>query len=465
MVGELVRWVSTRRGRWALWAALDACAAALLCLAMMHSADSVAVRDGADSVAVRDGASLIAGTALAVVGCAGVALRRLAPAPVALIVAAAVSALTYDGFAKDPMVAVALTLYTVGVGCTWLVSAGTLAAALVGVAVSARLPMDRMLSSSRVVATVVVLGAAWSIGVAMRTQRRYAAGLVRQAEERAQAQADRAERALVEQRLRIARELHDVVAHTISVIAVQAGVGAHVAASRPQESRRVLGTIEESSRTALAELRHLLGVLRAGDTGGAALAPAPTLDALPALLDQTRATGLAIDLSTTGVPRPLPAGIELAAYRIVQEALTNVVRHAGATRVRVDLRYQPERLAVTVTDDGHGTTGHAGAEQVAAERAAARQVGAGQVAAGQVAAGHVFAAERAAAERAAVERAATEHAATEGAAAERGAAGHGIAGMRERATLYGGACVAGPVPGGYRVSATLPVTGSDLAAA
>ncbi|HEY2672775.1 MAG TPA: sensor histidine kinase [Rugosimonospora sp.] len=404
MVGELARWVNTRRGRSALWAALDACAAALLCLAMVHSAETVAPRESA---------SLAAGTALAVVGCAGVALRRLAPVPALLVVAATVSAMTYDGFAKDPMVAVALTLYTVGVSCTWPISAGALATALVGVGVSARVPMDRMLSSSRVIATVVVLGAAWAIGVAMRTQRRYAAGLIRQAEEQAQAQADRTERALVEQRLRIARELHDVVAHTISVIAVQAGVGAHVAASRPQESRRVLGTIEESSRTALAELRHLLGVLRAGDTGGAALAPAPTLDALPALLDQTRATGLAIDLSTTGVPRPLPAGIELAAYRIVQEALTNVVRHAGATRVRVDLRYQPERLAVTVTDDGL----------------------------------------------------AAEHAAAEHAAAEQVAAGHGIAGMRERATLYGGACVAGPVPGGYRVSATLPVTGSGVAAA
>jgi signal transduction histidine kinase len=393
MVGGLACWASARRGRAAAWIAVDAGVALPLCLVMLRSVEVTAARAEAPAAT---------GVVLVVVCCAGVALRRLAPVPVLLVVAAAASALAYLGFAQDPMVAVALTLYAVAVAHTWPVSAGTLGAALVGVGVSARSPIDWVLSSDRVVATVVVLGAAWAIGVAMRTQRRYAEGLVRQAEERVQAQTDRAQRALVEQRLRIARELHDIVAHTISVIAVQAGAGAHVAASRPQDSLRVLGTIEESSRVALTELRHMLGVLRDSGTGEVALGPAPALDALPALVDQTRVTGLAIDLSTTGVPRPLPGGIELAAYRIVQEALTNVVRHAGATRVRVHVRYQPDRLMVSVVDDGRGAL-----------------------------------------------------AAT--------VAGHGIAGMRERATLYGGACLAGGVPGGYRVSATLPVTDGDAA--
>jgi signal transduction histidine kinase len=381
--------VTTRRGRAVLWAAADACAATLLCLAMLRS---VAV------TAPRATAPAAVGTVLVIVVCAGVAARRLAPAPILLVVASGACALAYFGFAQDPMVAVALVVYTVAVGYAWPVSVGALATVFVGVGVSARTPLDRILSGNRVVATFVVLAAAWAIGVAMRTQRRYAAGLVSQARARAQADTDRAQRALAEQRLRIARELHDVVAHTMSVIAVQAGVGAHIADSRPQESRHALGRIEETSRSALVELRRMLAVLRTGGTDDAELVPAPTLAGLPALVARTRTAGLAIELSTTGAPRPLPAGVELTAYRVVQEALTNVVRHAGATRVRVRLDYRPACLTVTVTDDGRGAPSPA-------------------------------------------------------------VPGHGIVGMRERVALYGGEFTAGPAPRGYRVTATLPAEG------
>jgi signal transduction histidine kinase len=200
-----------------------------------------------------------------------------------------------------------------------------------------------------------------------------------------------------EERLRIARELHDVLAHSISMINVQAGVGLELLDTRPEQARSALGAIKEASKDALVEVQAVLGSLRqAGEHEPRT--PVPRLTEVANLARGAEAAGLTVRVHTVGQPVPLPAGVDLAGYRIVQEALTNVVRHAGATTATVRLDYRPGELGVQVDDDGRGTA--------------------------------------------------------DGATAN---GGNGIAGMRERADALGGRLSAGPGPGGgFRVSATLP---------
>jgi len=205
-----------------------------------------------------------------------------------------------------------------------------------------------------------------------------------------------------DERARIAREMHDVVAHTLSVVVAQADGGRFAAKKDPAAARRALETIAEVSRAALTEMRGLLGILRDTDTD-ADLGPQPTLDDIPSLVASVRAGGLDVSYVTTGTPRPLPIGAGLAVYRIVQEALTNVLKHAGPkVTAYAQLRWLADALEVTVSDDGRG--------------AAARSVAAG-------------------------------------------AGGTGIEGMRERATIFGGTLTAGPRRGGgFVVRARLPLT-------
>jgi signal transduction histidine kinase len=207
---------------------------------------------------------------------------------------------------------------------------------------------------------------------------------------------------VVEERLRLARELHDVVAHAISVIAVQSGVGAHVAKTQPEEAAKALAAIEVTSRAALIELRRLLGVLRQEGEPEGSLAPVPGLADLDALLAEVAKAGLGVRLRVEGTPSPLPAGVDLSAYRIVQEALTNVVKHAGPARAQVVVGYRDHDVTVEVTDDGRGVTAPTG----------------------------------------------------DG----RARVGHGLIGMRERVQVFGGDLEAGPRPGGgFRVAARLPL--------
>ncbi|HEX6450791.1 MAG TPA: sensor histidine kinase [Trebonia sp.] len=291
-----------------------------------------------------------------------------------------------------------------------------------------------------------VLVISWMIGYAVRQRRLYADTLQEQA----------ASKAVAEERLRIARELHDVVAHSMSVIAVQAGFGQYVIDSSPEDARGALGAIQATSRDALEEMRRMLGVLRqrdvasgagpapgepgsAGSAGGpgtagapgtldgssgslaraqaqsqgqtpaAPLAPAPGLARLGRLVERTSGTGVRVSLEQSGTVRDVPAGVDLSAYRIAQEALTNVVRHAGAgASCTVSIQYGDDALVVEVTDDG-----------------GARGTGTAWAARGETAAV---------------------------------SGGHGIIGMRERAALCGGSLEAGPAPdGGFRVTATLPL--------
>jgi signal transduction histidine kinase len=243
-----------------------------------------------------------------------------------------------------------------------------------------------------------LIAAGWTLGYAVRQQRAYADAMREQAERRAE---ETARAQVVEERLRIARELHDVVAHSMSLIAVQAGVANYVLEARPEEAARVLSSIERASRSALQETRRLLGLLRDHDgvrlTPG--LGPAPGLGDLDDLIARTNAAGVRVDLEVRGQRASLPAGVDLAAYRIVQEALTNVVKHAEAVSGRVVVAYEDNGLRIEVTDDGRG---------------------------GQVE-----------------------------------DTGHGIVGMRERAGLYGGEFRAGPLAErGFEVAVRLPVEGA-----
>jgi signal transduction histidine kinase len=209
---------------------------------------------------------------------------------------------------------------------------------------------------------------------------------------------------LAEERLLIARELHDVVAHSMSVIAVQAGVGAHVLDEHPAQARAALDAISTTSRGALSEMRRLLGVLRDGD-GARGHLPAPGLADVEQLVDDVRAAGVPVGLEIQGAGTAINAAMEASAYRVVQEALTNVIKHAGhPTRVDVRLLHGAGTLTVEVVDDGRGAASLGGVDQ-------GRSPG----------------------------------------------SCHGLIGMRERVELWGGRLEAGPIRGGgYRVRATLP---------
>jgi signal transduction histidine kinase len=254
---------------------------------------------------------------------------------------------------------------------------------------------------ARILAPILVAAA---LGDASRNRRAF----VEEAQQRLlAAEATREEetrRRVDEERLRIARDLHDITAHSLSLIAVQSGVAAHVLDSDPEEARRSLLAIRETARSALHELRGLLGVLRGAGDGPAPLAPAPSLARLPELTDPLRDAGFTLTVDHDGDLAGLPAFVDATAFRIIQEALTNVLRHASPCPVSVSVKRSPTALAVVVTDDGPALP-------------------IGESATGQ---------------------------------------GHGIPGMRERAAAVGGTVEAGPTAsGGWRVSALLPLSERD----
>ncbi|MEV4759349.1 sensor histidine kinase [Micromonospora sp. NPDC049559] len=241
----------------------------------------------------------------------------------------------------------------------------------------------------------VAVAAAWAIGRVVRWRRAVQADLARQL----------ARDAVAAERLRIARELHDIVGHSMSLIAVKATVANHIAEQRPAETRAALVTIERTSRAALTEIRRLLDVLRAETDPAAELGPAPGTADLPDLADRLRSAGLRVELSLDGAD-DLPQAVDLTVFRIVQESLTNVVRHARAGHCRVTVRVRDARVRIEVLDDGR------------AHRPSGRRP-----------------------------------------------AGRGLIGMRERVSTYGGTLSAGPRPeGGFRVVAEIPYATAEEAA-
>ena len=219
--------------------------------------------------------------------------------------------------------------------------------------------------------TLLLPIAAWMLGTVARLYRERADALAARTADLERRRTADAARAVAEERARIARDLHDVLAHAVSVIVVQAEAGPLVVRSDPDRAERVFDAIADSGRDAMAQLRRSLGVLKtAGDV--AALAPQPTVADVPALVERVRATGLDVVLETAGAPVAMPADAELAAYRIVQEGLTNTVKHAAAASATVALTWWPDGLALEVRDDGRGGAPRAGQGLTGiAERAAA----------------------------------------------------------------------------------------------
>jgi signal transduction histidine kinase len=341
------------------------------------------------------------GYALVLLHTLPLAVRRRFPGAVLAVCVAtglAFAALFLPPFLLGPAILVAV--YSVAAyGSRWVSLAG-LAVAELGLAAVWFTPA--MLERSTFLLFMGIIAVAWVLGHFVGDRQVYAAQLEERTAELERAREELARRAVAEERLRLARELHDVVAHAMSVIAVQSGVGAHVADSRPEEVGKALAAIEATSRAALTELRRLLGVLRQDSDPQASLTPVPGLANLDSLLTEVGKAGLAVRVRVEGTPLQLPAGVDLSAYRIVQEALTNVVKHAGPAHAQVTIGYRDQDVTVEVTDDGRGAVTAAG----------------------------------------------------DG----RAGTGHGLIGMRERVAAFNGELEVGPRPsGGFRVAARLPL--------
>jgi signal transduction histidine kinase len=323
------------------------------------------------------------------------AVRRLWPrAVLAVVTVASAVVLALSAGDPAPALAVAFVIYLIPSRfprrqALWLLG-GTLAALVIGLAVFAvtrhggsQIGGERAALAS-LAENALLVGGSWVISYLVVQRHAYAQALAQQAER--------------DDRIRIARELHDVVAHGLSLIAVQAGVANWVVESQPAEAARALASIEEISRGALREMRALLGVLRVeGDPdAGPDLTPAHGLADLKELADRVTAAGITVALQVRGKPAAISPGLDLAAYRVVQEAATNVIKHSGARSCEVSVSYQAGALTVRVTDDGQATACNPG--------------------------------------------------------------GHGIKGMRERVAMYDGTFEAGPRPdGGFAVTARFPL--------
>jgi signal transduction histidine kinase len=198
---------------------------------------------------------------------------------------------------------------------------------------------------------------AWLAGRGVRTRTRLTEELHEAAVRAKEAHEEEASRAAADERRRIAREMHDVVAHSVSVMVVQAGGARRILERDPRRAVEAAAHIEDVGRAALTEMRRLLGVLHHADER----APQPTMRELGALVERTRAAGLPVSLTVEGEPRSLPAGMDLAAYRVVQEALTNAIKHAGAAPTEVTVRWAPSHLELEIVDTGsQAANGHGG---------------------------------------------------------------------------------------------------------
>ncbi|MGY1745036.1 sensor histidine kinase [Blastococcus sp. SYSU D00695] len=335
------------------------------------------------------------GYALVAAECLPLVWRRRFPFTVSLLCGVAT---TLHGLSDlpDPPVFFAglVALYSVAAHATRRLA--LTAAGIAAVAIAVGLLADRADADLEDLTIVsLTFAAAWLLGDGARSRRLAAARAEERASSLERTRAAEARQAVVEERNRIAREMHDVLAHSVSMMVVQAEAGPVVVERDPQRAVQAFDAISATGRAALTELRRLLGVLR--DDAAFPLAPQPGLAALPELAASVRAAGVAVDLHVDGaLPQAAPA-TDLAAYRIVQEALTNVVKHAGPARVDVRVEVRADRVCLDVTDDGLGGAPAPG--------------------------------------------------------------GRGLVGMRERAAAAGGTVTAGPAPGGgWRVSAELPLT-------
>jgi signal transduction histidine kinase len=341
--------------------------------------------------AVRNGHAEATAVALSVAEALPLLVRRRFPVAVVVVVATVVLAMIAVGVWAVPL-QLGVALYTLMSLREERAERGVGIAAILAVAIA-------VLAAGRLefgagAARVVFLIAAAVLGDSIGSRRAYVREIEEKADRLERERESEAKRAAAEEQARIARELHDVVAHALSVIVVQAGAADDAFELDSARAREPIRAIDSAARAALADLRRVLGILQ----DSAEYEPQPGLDQLDRLIDQVRATGLHVSLEIEGAPRPLPAAVELSAFRIVQEALTNSLKHAAAEHVRVRIRYG-ESLELEINDDGPGTEG-GGADT----------------------------------------------------------AGTGLVGMRQRVALLGGVLATGSTPGdGYRVAAEIPI--------
>jgi signal transduction histidine kinase len=318
--------------------------------------------------------------------------RRFPLAVLAVVLSASVATQFLIGVL--PPFALALAIYTVAAHTERRVSlwAGALTLLALPLVLIHRAGFN---TGESLVHLVIFVAAAWILGDNLRTKRAYYRELEERADRLEREREENVRRAAAEEQERIARELHDVIAHSVSVMVVQAAAARDVFELQPERAREALRSIEESGRSALTELRRLLGIVRTSERGR--LKPQPGLATLEELIEQVRATGLEVELELDGELGELPSGVDLSAYRIVQEALTNTLKHAQATHARVRLGRREQELTIEVADDGAGRV-------------------------------------------------------------EESANGQGLIGMRERVALLGGVLEAGPgKSGGFAVKARFPL--------
>ncbi|AVZ74517.1 two-component sensor histidine kinase [Streptomyces lunaelactis] len=341
-----------------------------------------------------------------------VALRRRMPEKMLILAAVlGLAQLALDIEVNPADFAMLVIIYTVAAhdGSRWtsrLALVGGLSAATLA---QVRWPEETTGVGGRILFTIfmtVPFALAWVLGDSIRTRRAYFAQLEERATRLEKEREAQSKVAVAAERARIARELHDVVAHNVSVMVVQADGAAYVLDAAPDQAKQALETISSTGRQALAEMRRLLGVLRTGDAPESGeYVPQPDVQQIEDLVEQVRSAGLTVDFKIEGTPRPLPSGVELTAYRIVQEALTNTRKHGGPEAgASVRLVYFDDGLGLLVEDDGRGSA----------------------------------------------------HELYEDGGAD--GRGHGLIGMRERIGMVGGTLDAGPRPGGgFRISALLPL--------
>jgi signal transduction histidine kinase len=346
---------------------------------------------------------------LAVALCAPILTHRQFPRASLVVCLAALIAYAAGQYVAFPVVVFAMVFeLTLHAGRRIALAALFSSAAAIAVALSLQPP--GVAPASTWAWSELLILASWATAQGLHDRQERLALVQARAELLERDRAEEARRAVTEERLRIARELHDVVAHSMSVIAVQSGVGGHVMDTQPEEARKALAAIEATSRSALTEMRRLLGVLRAEGEPGGALAPTPGLADLSSLLSQVSDAGLKVWVQVTGDRFPLPPGVDMSAYRVIQEALTNVLKHASSSKATVTIGYAPDAVTVEVADEGPARVAASG-----------RDVGSGT------------------------------------------GSGHGIIGMRERVAVFGGELTAGPRPtGGFLVRASFPVEAAPL---
>ncbi|MGW7549270.1 sensor histidine kinase [Streptomyces sp. NPDC054770] len=296
--------------------------------------------------------------ALAAVGCGALLWQRSRPRTVVAVAAPATAAAAGLGHLPTPLLlgGLMLALYRLAVDTDRPTARRYYFASLALVVTAAMViapagipwPLETISPAAWLLLPVVA-------GNAVRLQTAYLDAVQARAEYAERSREEEARHRVAEERMRIARELHDVVAHHLALANAQAGTAAHLSRTHPEQAHRILGDLAGTTASALRELKATVGLLRQTDDPDLPLAPSPGLDRLPELTEACESAGLSVHVSVEGSPRPLTAGVDLTAYRIVQEALTNVTKHASAKAAYVRIGWAPDRLTLTITDDGTAT--------------------------------------------------------------------------------------------------------------